>query len=410
MDGNTDGRTGEEPEVRAGGPGSGGPLRSYDVRERNEKLILRLIQDRQEISQSEVVNETGLRAPTVFRIFSNLAERGFITESTTPREGPDRRGRRPSYYRISATAGYAIGVDLWAGSVAATVVDFTRETVNRVFEEIEPERPADAVIERLVELIRGMLREANIDRERLLGIGVGAPGIVDVARGEIVSYSRIPGMERVPLAERLSDAFSLPVVVHNNTSVIAASEYRYGRAQYAHSVMAILIRSGVGGALLQHGQPFTNNGHSAMEVGHTIVDPSARLHGRPGTLESMVSEGALFSRLEAECGTSERSVLLERLESGDRAAVEALREPVDAIGASIVTLANLFNPEVFLIISRHAVLSAFLATGASRYAEHDLHGTRLKAGEVIPCEYDPLLACRGASDLVFDRYFSAGND
>ncbi|HOT60121.1 MAG TPA: helix-turn-helix domain-containing protein, partial [Spirochaetales bacterium] len=69
---------------------SGVPLRSADIRERNAKIILGFVQSRKYISQSELVGITGLRAPTVFRIFTELEKQGLIRPvgTTRPEEAP----------------------------------------------------------------------------------------------------------------------------------------------------------------------------------------------------------------------------------------------------------------------------------------------------------------------------------
>ena len=386
------------------------PLRSNDVRERNEKLVLRLIQDRGFISQSEVAQETGLRPPTVFRIFSTLEEQELILPSPKRVAESEGRGRRPSLYRVNSSAGYAIGVDLWAGSVAATVVDFSRTTVVNRLETFDSEGTVDSVLTQVTTLISELISQAEIPHDRVLGIGIAAPGVVDITQGSVVSYERIAGMSGTGIVEALSEHFSLPVLVHNNSSVIALSEYRYGAVQGASSVLAVVIRTGVGGAFLQHGVPFTNGGITALEVGHLIVDPSGGTRKQPATLESILNEDALFSRISRVCDTQDRTEMLKCIEERFSSVIEALETPIEALSSAIVSLTNLFNPEEFLIVTRHAELSRFLASEAHERASHFTTSTRLRPGPILAAEYDALLACRGASDLVFDQFFTVSGN
>ena len=60
-------------------------LRGKDIRKGNEKLVLSLIQKQELLSQSEAVELTGLKAPTILRIFTNLEESGFIKISKKPK-------------------------------------------------------------------------------------------------------------------------------------------------------------------------------------------------------------------------------------------------------------------------------------------------------------------------------------
>jgi predicted Rossmann fold nucleotide-binding protein DprA/Smf involved in DNA uptake len=101
----------------------GGPARAASIRERNERLVLRLIFRKGPLSQSEAAKLTGLKPPTVFRIFLELERAGLIAADAGRRPGPaERKGRRPQDYRVVPSAAYAVGVDFWAGSAAAVVL------------------------------------------------------------------------------------------------------------------------------------------------------------------------------------------------------------------------------------------------------------------------------------------------
>ena len=101
------------------------PLRSGDVRARNEKLVLKLIYNQTGISQSEISTITGLKPPTVFRIFTSLIEQGFIVECRSNRKATEKKGRKPSFFCVNPDACYAIGLDFWWQSAAVLVTDFS---------------------------------------------------------------------------------------------------------------------------------------------------------------------------------------------------------------------------------------------------------------------------------------------
>ena len=317
------------------------PLRSADIRARNEKLVLSLIRRQRGISQSQVAQRTGLKPPTVFRIFQVLEEQGFISncvedpevqrdkqsepqppgqlerqsavrsdtqagaeterpETERPgterpggeRPGAERKGRRPAYYCVNPHALYVVGVDFWARSASAVVVDFAGTPVYRDILDLNGLTGVEEILERLEALITEAIEQAGIDRGRLLGIGVGAPGMVDIESGVVLRYPRIEGMDGFPLRERLEEAFGVPVHLHNNAAVIALSEYRYGSVRGRRSVLTLVLRAGVGGAFIQNGSLFVNHHRTALEVGHVVVDPAGPecRCGRRGCLETYLSE------------------------------------------------------------------------------------------------------------------------
>lgn len=386
------------------------PLRSYDVRERNEKLVLSIIHGARGISQSEVSQMTGLKPPTVFRIFSQLQADGVIQECTPDRPSTTSKGRKPAFYCVVPDSLYIIGIDFWAGSVAVVVSDFSGEAVYSEVIETPRDIEAEAVMGEISALVRRATAASALKPEKVLGIGIGAPGIVDIASGTIVRYPRIPGFDGYGVAARIEEEFGWPVHVHNNTAVLALGEYRYGRAAGHQSVMTLLIRSGVGGAFLQDGRVLTNRGRTVLEVGHMVLDPDGRqcASGWNGCLEGYLSEGAVEAAVQ-ECGFESLSVFGEALvEHGSTVsdACPELREAARRFAQAVHSLSNLLNPESYLIVSRYRWLSEFLAASLDEYLDSDAPGLGEGAAAVLPQTYEPLRACHGAADLVLDRFFA----
>ncbi|NBF41273.1 MAG: ROK family protein [Spirochaetes bacterium] len=385
------------------------PLRSYDVRERNEKLVLSLIHGTSGISQSEVANITGLKPPTVFRIFSQLQQDGIIRECSPARPATAGKGRKPAFYCVVPESLYIIGIDFWSGSAAVVVSDFSGEAIYSEVIETPPDIEAEAVMGEISALVRRATESSGLNPEKVLGIGVGAPGIVDIGTGTIVRYPRIPGFDGYGVSARIEGEFGWPVHVHNNTAVLALGEYRYGSAAGHQSVMTFLIRSGVGGAFLQDGRVLTNRGRTVLEVGHMVLDPDGRecASGWNGCLESYLSEGAVEAALR-ECGFSSLSSFGEALAEQEAPVSEAcpeLGETARRFAQAVHSLSNLLNPESYLIVSRHRWLSEFLAASLDKYLGSDAPGLSEGAAAVLPQTYEPLRACHGAADLVLDRFF-----
>ena len=403
---------------------SQGPLRSYDVRERNEKLVLQIIHQKGGISQSEVSQVTGLKPPTVFRIFSQLESDGIIRECSPDRRAAPTKGRKPAFYCVVPESFYTIGIDFWAGSAAVVVVDFAGAAVHSEVVHTAPDTGAAGVMAEITALIERSVAGSGLNEERVLGIGVGAPGIVDIESGTVIRYPRMPGLDGYGITDELGRRFGWPVHVHNNAAVIALGEYRYGAVYDRQSVMTFLIRSGVGGAFLQNGRILTNRGQTVLEIGHMVFDPNGPpcQGGRAGCLESYLSEGAVtaavqsagFAGLDDVEEHLERKGLLDSREPHASAplfttltdASAELGETARAFAEAVHTLSNLLNPECYLIVSRYRWFSQFLAAALEYYSDADSPGLSEGVAAVFPQTYDPIRACRGATDLVLDRFFA----
>lgn len=382
-------------------------MKATSIRTANEKRLLRIMHNRGVVTQTDLATETGLQPSTIFRIFRSLDDRGMIrpVERTVPEE--PRQGRRPGYYELNPTSAYSLGIDVAGKGTAILLVDFQGRPVREHAVVFPAGASARQALSLLLDGVGKVLASERVDPGQLLGVGLGAPGVVDIARGLVVKYPRFPGMVGLPIRDEVAGALHVPVFVHNNASVVALAENRFGRAAGHESVVAYLLRTGVGGAFVQRGRPYTSQGMTAFELGHTMLvstdgDPT---HSR--TLEETMSESALVERAHSEnpqITDTESLVACMRTEgdSGCRALESVARDFV--MHARNVAL--ILNPEAFLIVARLGPIAEFFASRLDRELRAHESTERFNVGTVIPLEYDPILACRGAADLVFDSFFA----
>ncbi|MBI9102294.1 MAG: ROK family protein [Spirochaetales bacterium] len=387
-------------------------LRGKDIRKGNEKLVLRLIQQKDNLSQSEVVEITGLKAPTILRIFNNLEEQKLIQVTTRPRESVEKKGRKPVFYTLNPEAGYIVGVEFWSDAATVVISNLTRETILSQTIEINKGIDGQQVLLILKELIENAIKSAGIDPDMVIGVGLGAPGRVDTKTGKVIYYSRINGLVNFDLKTYLEENLNLPVYVNNNCSVIAMNEYNMNTEIKKGPIMAILIRGGVGGAYINDGKVLTAGSITTVELGHISVDPKGRecSCGRRGCLETYLSEGAILEDLSSIVVLDSLEELEKSLHDSDDPEIQGkvdafIREKGDILSHTIQNLNNLFSPESYLIISRSRTFSEDLVT---RVKEADSRFTFAPGGRhpnFIPVEYNPLHAGMGACDLVFSEYF-----
>jgi predicted NBD/HSP70 family sugar kinase len=258
-----------------------------------------------------------------------------------------------------------------------------------------------AILSAVEELIESAITESAVDRRAIVGIGLAAPGVVDTATGKVVDYRRIEGLNGYSLRHHFESRFSMPVYVHNNTSVIAASAYHYGDALEVDSLLTVLVRSGVGAALITQGNIFLNGTATALEVGRMTLSPDS-IEGvaqDADTLEQAVAERPMLERLQEHYAVTGWEDAEEKLSAVEVAS--ALYRERLALGTAIRNLHHLFHPEAILLVTRFPLLSRVLG---------DAIRSVLPERTVIPTVYDPVQACYGATDIVFRRFFTGDRE
>lgn len=384
------------------------PLRAADVRQHNEKMVLFLIYQakRAGISQSSVVQSTGLKAPTVFRIFTHLEEDGLIEPlSLVLPDNLQKKGRRPVAFRIRENALFTIGIEFWVDCISLGVFNFAGELIHERKIELNQEVYANEVASKMIALVREVMKELNLQTDKVLGLGVAAPGQVNVARREIVYYPRILEMRSFPVADILEDALGIPVFLHNNCSAIALSEYRYGGYRHGDSLFTFLIRSGVNGAFVNQDKIYITSQSTTLESGHVPIDLDGPkcICGQNGCLQSYMT--MLNNRLEGANGHL-LEVLEGRLLNDDPDAQNVIDEAARYLFAAVKTVIRFFRPKAFLFVATTPKVGEALARAVSRLREEQPGGFDFGVIDFFAHQYCTKTALKGASDLVINTYFS----
>ncbi len=385
------------------------PIRGVDIRKRNERLILRLIQEHQQASQSEIAAWTDLKPPTVLRIFTSLEEQKFIMVAKNQKEVQEKKGRKPVYYSLNPSVLYTVGIEFWGISATVVIVDFTHHLVAKKSIPFESDVTGETVISLLINETTALLKEKKISTKRLLGIGIGAPGQVDTKNGQVSFYTRMPGIDEINIIERFSNSFRCPIFINNNCSVITMHEYARGTAKNSHALLSVLIRSGVGGAFLNDGKLFMTANKTTLELGHMSIDMNGRQCecGDLGCLESYLSEPVLKKDLAGIFQFEEIEELNKPILEQDKAVLSLLKEKAVILASSIRNLYYLLNPDTVLIISRAEELSRFFASYSDEYMKKVTKNRDDKKVQIIPLTYSPERAGLGAADLVFNDFYAA---
>nr|WP_201470244.1 ROK family transcriptional regulator [Microbacterium hydrocarbonoxydans] len=321
----------------------------------NQSVILEAIRRSVEgLSRIELVEATGLSAQTVTNITRRLLDDGVIAEAGRTINGP---GKPRVTLRLVAESRFAVGVHLDPAVITVVLLDMAGTVVRR-----RSVRPADrephTVIGMMASAIDELIAEAGIDRSRVAGIGVAAPGPLDVARGTVIDPPKLHGWHTVPLRAVLAEATGLPVAVEKDTTAAAVGEAWRGSDGVDGSFLFVYLGTGIGASLVREGDAVRGSSHNFGEVGHIMVDPDgpACACGSRGCVEVTCTPQAIVEdaeragvfvgdRLAGDVHAVEQrfTQLCERAAEGDAQAVAVIERAAHVLAVLISVLTNVLD-------------------------------------------------------------------
>jgi glucokinase len=259
-----------------------------------------------------------------------------------------------------------VGVDLGATKVLAGVLDESGQILSRDKTKTNADKGVSEVIRRILNVIDNALKQAKVDKNKVLAVGIGCPGPLNPDTGVVECTPNMPGWVDIPLKTILEQHLGIKVYLENDVNVGTYGEFRLGAGVGAKHVVGIFIGTGIGGGLILNGKLWQGFNKNAGEIGHMVIQKDGPVCGcgRKGCYEALAARPAIAKRivelsqksgkkslaLEGVDGVNIRSGQLARAwQAGDEAVRQALTEMCQYTGIVIANTIHLLNPEVIIL-------------------------------------------------------------
>jgi len=339
------------------------------VKTHNQQAILMSLLYEDTISRAELAKRTSLSSATVSNIISELIELGVVAEATSPETSlsPRSVGRPRRKLSLVPDARFAVGVHIGIGLFRIVITNLHSEIIHNSIVSFDLSAPADTVLADISTHIDTLIREENVDRQRIIGIGVGASGLVNHETGINVLAPRL-GWKNVNISQYLFENVGLPTYVDNNVRAMAIGEAYFGAGRNAQVLAFVYGRTGIGAGFVVNGQIFRGSGAGAGEIGHTIMIPDGGLPcrcGNSGCLETLITEPVIVRQAQEIAAQHPKSLLAQMLNDrshsrpieaifeaarqGDELTNNMLTERIRYLGIALANLIDVVNPELILL-------------------------------------------------------------
>jgi glucokinase-like ROK family protein len=386
------------------------------VRRVNKSLVLNTLRLHAPVSRAEVANLTGLNRSTVSNIVNVLIDEGLVWEV----EPQDSKIGRPSIsLGLRPDGGAVVGVEIGVDFISVLLTDFTAQLIWEEWIDYDRTLPQLDILLKAEGAIDRALRQAGERRLRVLGIGVGLPGLVNVGRGELIFAPNLKWQD-VPLRLMWNQRFHLPVYVENEANLAALGEYYFGVARGVDNFLYLSSGIGLGGGVIVHGKLFRGGQGFAGEIGHIQRDPQGELCGcgRRGCWETQVGPQAVLRRIKKALHASPElprpvgaaedlsnltfAMVVDAALQGDPLCRQAIAEVGSYLASGIADLANIFNPELVVLGGQLSLGREILLPVIEKTVDSEALSAVAKTLRIVISERGKEACVYGAVAIVLD--------
>jgi len=335
---------------------TGNELKKY----RRRKKILDLLYTNEELSGPVISKRIGVSLPTGILLLNELIELNFVEERGA---GISKGGRKPTMYGLSADSIFVIACEIgrYKGKITiynshnkpATPLTYFDTSIND-----------EDLVKKIYQKSKELMVQNNIDEERVFGVGVSMPGLIDQQHGINLTINNKAFRN---VKERLEKEFNRMVYVNNDARMQAYGEYIFGAAAGHKNAVIVNWNHGIGLGLIINEKLYDGSNGFAGELSHIqlVEDGDLCICGKRGCLETITSANILLnnaiegiksnkvSQLTNKFSNQTENLKIEDIvdaaKSGDEFSISLLNETGQALGKGLAITIQILNPDIIVI-------------------------------------------------------------
>lgn len=395
---------------------------NISLKEINKKNILKIVIDIGPISRIGISRRLKISRPTTSAYISELIEDGFV-EEVGKSDSTSSGGKKAVLLRFNNSAGYVLGVMIGVRNIRIALTDLGSNIMEIIKIPTEEWLGPDAVIDKLIGNLKDIIKRTKINKEEIIGIGIGATGLVDSKKGLVIFSPNLSGWGDIKLKEIIEKKIGLPAFIENECRIQAIAEKRYGLGKNIKNFVCVETGTGIGTGVFIDNKLMVGNKGMAGEVGHIITNLGGNrvCHcGNVGCLETLCSTTSLLEDIENDIKKSGKSsdykkggLKLEDLfvlyGQGDEIVTRNVDNNAEYLGIGISNTIKMFNPELVII---HGEVIKFGERYLKKVKDSVSKNTFPKVKDDYNIRFSEMgdnVGIIGAATIVFDNIFDLEN-
>ena len=335
----------------------------FAMAQMNRSMVFDLIRRKGPISRAEIARTIGLSIPTVMKITEEFSHKQFVQDVG---KGESSGGKRPELLELIPDSKYIIGVGVGRSKTNVLMMNLAGEVFIREIMETGGTVVPEVWISRLIRVIENVIRESGLPEKRILGMGIGMPGILDEDSGKVL-FSPDFKWENVDMLTPIRERFKMDITIENANRALAMGEYYFGAGVDSRNFLVVNLGHGIGSAIMREGEFYRGRSGSSGEIGHIILEkngPKCNC-GNKGCLEAIASGNAIardakiavlegnaskiMELVNGDINRIEAKTVFEAAHLGDQMAIQITERAMQYIGIGLANYINLLDPDLIIL-------------------------------------------------------------
>lgn len=369
------------------------------IRDLNLTGIFRLIQKYGPISRKELAENTGYSAATITNHVKRLMDEGFVIETN---KGSSTGGRRPVYLTVNPDQGYILAVDIEVNQIRILLFDLNLK-IKEKLELAIGGRTAEEVLLVLVDQIKSFCQQNNIKADKIIGVGVVLPGLVDNKNGYLHFAPNLKWRD-IDIKGFFEKKLGYKIVVENEAKAAVLGEKELVFPDVENMVY-VSINEGIGCGIIFNGNLYRGASGNAGEFGHIIIDSNGpECHcGNYGCWETLASTKYISNRYFEISGKNMAFPDLCRQGIAENPTfLEIVKETARNIAIGLVNIVNSLSPEVLVIGGNILALEKYIMEDIGEILTEKALSILQQKVELACSKLGNKAALYGIARMVFD--------
>lgn len=368
------------------------------------------------ISRVDIAKIIGLSQATVTGITAELIKEDLLIEKKT---GRSKGGRRPVLLSLNPGGAYTVGVHISYDKICVVVSNLQASIIGSYTIELnKKDCSPETISDELIEAVKTCLWRIDFSKNKISGIGIALPGLVD-SRSGMVHFLPNFLWKNIHFSKIVQRKIGIPTYIENSANTLTIFEQWFGVGRGENNFILITLEHGIGMGIVTNGQLIRGNTGIAGELGHTIAETNGPLCrcGQKGCLEAICGNRAILRDAKAAALKKLWSPpdpdkiriedVIKLAQEGETCLNNIYEKVGSVIGDTILNLQKLFDPKKIIFAGKGCLAGDLIYHSLQkRFFDGISFGTETSAPITI-LDWEKTDYAKGAAAFVLQEIYKS---